>query len=241
MQLSLVIPCYNEGEILPSLLRRLDALTTERPDMEIILVDNGSSDATTELVRSAPERNSCIVPVRVETNKGYGHGILQGLKTAGGEFLGWTQGDMQTDPMDVLRALKILEKSDRPARLYLKGKRCARTAGDRFFTCGMSIMESLLFQQPFWDINGQPNVFHRSFYENWENPPSDFALELYVYAAALRSGLNIVRFPVLIQNREYGTSRWNINIMSRLQLIQRILKYSFQLRMSLHKNDSSNF
>jgi glycosyltransferase involved in cell wall biosynthesis len=230
MKLSLVIPCYNEGAGLPALLRRLKALSVEREDVEIILVDNGSSDAAVGLVQSASEDNKAIVPVRVEKNQGYGYGVLQGLKAASGEFLGWTHADMQTDPMDVLRALRILEREKIPERVYLKGARCARPFADRFFTVGMSALESLLFGRPLWDINAQPNIFHRSFYEHWKNPPHDFSLDLYAYATASRLGLNILRFPVLFTDREHGLSHWNINVSGKMKFIRRTLQCSFRLR-----------
>jgi glycosyltransferase involved in cell wall biosynthesis len=197
--------------------------------VEIVLVDNGSSDATVGLIKSASEDNKAIVPVRVEKNQGYGYGILQGLKVAHGEFLGWTHADMQTDPADALRALQILERENTPECVYLKGARCARPFVDRFFSVGMSALESLLFRSLLWDINAQPNIFHRSFYERWQNPPYDFSLDLYVYVAALRSQLHILRFPVLFTEREYGSSHWNFNPYAKLRHIWRILKYSIKL------------
>jgi glycosyltransferase involved in cell wall biosynthesis len=230
VKLSLIIPCYNEGEGLPDLLRRLKALSAEREDVEIILVDNGSSDATVGLVRNAAGDNRAVVPVRVGKNQGYGYGVLQGLKTARGEFLGWTHADMQTDPLDVLRGLRILEREKAPERVYLKGARCARPLADRFFTAGMSALESLLFCRPLWDINAQPNIFHRSFYQHWKNPPHDFSLDLYAYATASRLGLKIIRFPVLFTDREYGLSHWNINLRGKMRFIRRTLKFSFRLR-----------
>jgi glycosyltransferase involved in cell wall biosynthesis len=230
VKLSLVIPCYNEGAGLPVLLRRLAALSVEREDVEIILVDNGSSDATVELVQNAPNYNKAIAPVRVDVNQGYGYGILQGLKTAKGEFLGWTHADMQTDPADALRALRILEREKTPERLYLKGSRCGRPLADRVFTAGMSALESLLFRRPLRDINAQPNIFHRSFYERWTKPPHDFSLDLYAYATASRLGLNILRFPVLFTDREYGLSHWNANLRGKMKFIRRTLEFSFRLR-----------
>ncbi|MDR3362974.1 MAG: glycosyltransferase family 2 protein [Desulfovibrio sp.] len=227
---SLAVPCYNEGAGLPGLLRRLKALSVEREDVEIILVDNGSSDATVRLVQNAPDDNRAIVPVRVERNQGYGYGVLQGLRAARGEFLGWTHADMQTDPADALRALRILERESTPERVYLKGARYARPFADRFFTVGMSALESLLFLCPLWDINAQPNIFHRSFYERWSNPPHDFSLDLYAYATAAGFGLKIMRFPVLFSDREHGLSHWNVNLRARMKFIRRTLEFSVRLR-----------
>ena len=227
--LSIIIPCYNEAEGLPALLRRIEGVCRERRDIEFVLVDNGSTDDTGKLLRAAAEANESITPVRVEANQGYGYGILRGLEKARGEFLGWTHADMQTDPADVLRALRILEREGWPPRLYLKGRRCGRPAGDMVFAIGMGLLESLLFRRRLWDINAQPNIFHRSFYEGWNNPPHDFSLDLYAYATAARSGLRMARFPVLFADREYGSSNWNVSLGEKLKVIRRTLGYSLRL------------
>jgi glycosyltransferase involved in cell wall biosynthesis len=230
-KLSLVIPCYNEGGGLPALLRRIKAISGEEPDIEFVLVDNGSRDATVDLVKNAPLENPSLRVIRVEVNRGYGYGILQGLKVAGGEFLGWTHADMQTDPADALRALKIIETFGGGSRgLFLKGRRYARPFGERFFTWGMGIIESLLFGRILCDINAQPTIFPRAFYEQWKNPPHDFSLDLYAYAMALRSRLKIVRFPVLFENREYGSSHWNTDWRSKVKFIKRTIDFSMRLR-----------
>ena len=94
----------------------------------------------------------------------------------------------------------------------------------------MSAFETILLQKPLWDINAQPTLFHRSFFETWSNPPHDFSLDLYAYYQANLAGLNIQRFPVLFGDRAHGISHWNINWSSKLKFIQRTVKFSLNLR-----------
>ena len=112
MKLSIIVPCFKN---IPLILERFGE-SIHRNDVEVILVDNGSTDSTAaELKQLLPEykfARSVTVPV----NQGYGYGIMQGLKAAEGEFIGWTHADMQTDPRDVLRALAIIEKKERKKR-----------------------------------------------------------------------------------------------------------------------------
>ena len=44
-----------------------------------------------------------------------------------------------------------------------------------------------------WDINAQPNLFPKSFFNSWTNPPFDFSLDLYVFNKAKKQKLNIIR------------------------------------------------
>ncbi len=144
MKLSLIIPCYNEPANLPLLLERCRSLAGES-NIEVILVDNGSTDNSpdvlTQLLPSYPHCRSVRVPV----NQGYGYGILSGLRAAQGELLAWTHADIQTDPKDVLHDLAIFEQH-KTKNLYVKGQRVKRPLADVFFTIGMSVFETLLLR-----------------------------------------------------------------------------------------------
>ena len=79
MKFSLVIPCFNEGENIPLLIKRLKDIFTFN-DMEIILVNNGSTDNTQNIMKNCLSDSSNIKVINIEINKGYGYGILEGLK-----------------------------------------------------------------------------------------------------------------------------------------------------------------
>jgi len=221
MTLSVVVPCWNERENLPLILARFREVL-DRDDVEVILVDNGSS---------YPFARS----VRVDVNRGYGAGILAGLRAATGEWLGWTHADMQTDPRDVLVALRRIEASPDPRRTYAKGDRKGRPAGAVAFTAGMALFESVFLGAFLRDINAQPNVFHRSFLESWRDPPGDFSLDLYALVLARRQGLRVVRFPIRFPERIRGASTWNSGWRARARFIRRTLAFSVELRRRLRR------
>ncbi len=201
------------------------------PDIEVILVDNGSSDDTPVVLAEFVGSVAGLRSVRVPVNKGYGFGVLSGLAEARGDVLGWTHADLQTDPMDVVRAIALFRAAPSSEGLFVKGRRYGRPLSDRLFTIGMSIFETLLMGCPLNDINAQPNLFSRRFYESWRDAPHDFSLDLYVYVSARRAGLSIRRFPVLFAERAHGTSHWNINWRSKIKFIRRTLDFSLKLRM----------
>lgn len=232
-QLSLVIPCYNEARNLPALISRCTALIEagrkEDISIEVVLVDNGSSDDTPAILQALPD-NGCR-SVRVPENQGYGHGILTGLTAARGEIIGWTHADSQTDPLDALAGLKALSNADK-SRFFLKGARRGRPISDEIFTFGMSIFESLLMGKVLVDINAQPTMFPKSFMNDWKSPPNDFSLDLYAYWMAKRKKLKIYRIPVIFHERLHGTSHWNTSLANKWKFISRTLSYSFKLKSS---------
>lgn len=231
--LSLVIPCFNEAGNLPLLLRRLDQVVA-RDDVEVVLVDNGSGDETARILAAAAAERTYLRTLRVELNQGYGFGILSGLRVAEGEVLAWTHADMQTDPGDAFEGLALFEASGE-RDLFVKGRRRGRPAADVLFTAGMACFETLLLGRAMWDINAQPTLFPRRFFESWRAPPHDFSLDLYAYYQAKVQGLRVLRFPVRFGARAHGLSHWNVDWRSKLRFIQRTMRYSLELRRRLRE------
>ena len=234
--LSIIVPCYNEGKNIPLVLSRFKQVIKGN-NVEVIMVENGSVDGSDKILKDHLPKYSFARMVRVDKNQGYGNGILTGLKAAKGSYLGWTHADMQTDPKDVISALKIIQKSGSD-QIFVKGKRQKRSFLDLFFTIGMSIFESLLLKTILWEINAQPTIFSRNFFESWKNPPKDFSLDLYAYALARRYGLKIIRIPVSYPKRIHGSSSWNSGMSSRFKLIKRTLGFSWKLRQKIDKSSS---
>ncbi len=232
MKFSIIVPCYNEEKNILLILEKFKEVIV-RSDIEIILVNNGSYDNTEFVLDKLISKYSFLKVVKVEKNLGYGYGILSGLKMSGGEYIGWTHGDMQTPPQDVISALEIIEQANSPKDIYIKGRRFGRPLFDRIFTFGMSLFESLYLREKLFDINAQPNIFHRSFYDNWSNPPWDFSLDLYALYLARKNKLKIIRLPVMFEKRLHGESHWNKNLFSKFKFIKRTLDYSFKLKKQL--------
>lgn len=231
MKLSIVVPCYNEEENIPLILERFNDVIN-RDDVEVVLVDNGSTDCSAEVFDKLLPRYSFARMVKVPVNQGYGYGILQGLKECRGEYIGWTHADMQTDPADVLKALDLIEEEK--GLVFVKGNRKGRPLFDVFFTVGMSVFETCYLHEKLYDINAQPNIFPKVFYQGWENPPHDFSLDLYVLYMARKKGLKEVRFAVEFPERVHGSSKWNTGLAAKWKFIKRTMDFSVKLKKNIY-------
>ncbi len=160
MKFSLVIPCYNEAKNIPLLLERCQAVV-DYPGVEVILVDNGSTDDTPRVLKELLPLYVNCKSIRVEENQGYGFGILAGLKHTKGSIIGWTHADMQTDPIDFITGIRLFERYG--SNIFVKGSRYGRPLMDIVFTVGMSAFETFLLRKKMWDINAQPTIFTRVF------------------------------------------------------------------------------
>ena len=233
MKLSVIVPCYNEAKNIPLILEKF-ASVIKRDDIEILFVNNGSKDASQQMFDQLIPKYSFAKVLKVEVNQGYGFGITSGLREAKGEYIGYMHADMQTDPADTIKALEIIERRANPENCFVKGDRKGRSLLDQFFTIGMSLFETIYLNTKLWDINAQPNIFHRSFFESIkDNCPKDFSLDLYLLYMAKKKKLNIIRFDVMFPDRMFGSSNWNTGIASKWKFIKRTIQFSMKLKRGL--------
>ncbi len=106
---SVVIPVFNEQEVLPELISRcLEACTTIAP-FEIVLVDDGSSDASSTLISEAAERyDGKIVGVFLNRNYGQHNAVMAGFAAARGDLIVTLDADLQNPPEEIPKIVKTL-------------------------------------------------------------------------------------------------------------------------------------
>ena len=230
MKLSIIVPCYNEAKNIPLIFENF-ARIIKRPDIEILFINNGSKDNSQEVFKQMITKYSFAKVIKIEINQGYGFGIISGLCEAKGEYIGYMHADMQTDPADSIKAYEIIERQPNPRNCFVKGDRKGRSLFDNFFTMGMSLFETIYLGTKLWDINAQPNIFHRSFFESIKNNcPKDFSLDLYFLYMAKKKKLNVIRFDVMFPERIYGSSNWNTGLASKWKFIKRTIEFSVKLK-----------
>ena len=79
MKLSIIVPCYNEEKNIPLILEKFNSVI-KNEKIEVILVNNGSTDNSSKILEKLLPKYSFVRTVLVPVNQGYGYGILQGLK-----------------------------------------------------------------------------------------------------------------------------------------------------------------
>jgi glycosyltransferase involved in cell wall biosynthesis len=120
--LSIVIPAYNEAEFIGALLERIAAVPTESLGYakEIIVVDDGSKDATGEIAAGFPG----VKVLTQAPNQGKGRAVQRGIRESAGDYVLVQDADLEYDPGDYMRLLADL----RPGACAVYG---SRTLGQR--------------------------------------------------------------------------------------------------------------
>ncbi len=224
MELSVVLPAYNEGGgirgVAEELARELRKVSVT---FEVIVVNNGSTDNTTvvlcELQKTLPE----LVVVTVFPNKGFGNGILAGLAQARGRVLGWMPGDGQLRSDDFVRGYTYLKKG---AFDVVKGIRVIRN--DSPFRLLQSKVYNTFFKTlfgvPYSDINAPPKLFTRPVYHAVKLVSKDWFLDAELILKAHAGGYHIGEAPLSGHLREWGSSKV-IKLLTVCEFIKNMLKY----------------
>lgn len=226
MNVSIIVPCYNEQDNMATLVDAIKQVQTYGLDVEFILVNNGSKDNTSEEIDKYVGGN--IRKVDVPVNKGYGYGIQQGILASTGRYVGWIHGDVQIHPTELNNFLRYI--SEHPdGGYFMKGARTNRTAFELVFTNGQSIVNSVIFKKKMYDVAAIPAIFPREIF-NSDVIPNDFSIEIFAYQAALNAGLIPVKFKVVVEKREGGKSSWNSGLKSRMKQSKIIFRDSLMIK-----------
>ncbi len=110
-KISIIIPAYNEAENIESTIRSIgQKLNDKNFDYEIIVVDDGSTDKTYRKAKGLSRFNTAVI--RLEKNMGKGAAVKNGVLSADGDFLLYTDADNSTDISHLFDFLEKIEKYD---------------------------------------------------------------------------------------------------------------------------------
>ncbi len=207
-QLSLIVPCYNEEEVIGHTLPRLaEAFADAGILLEMVAVDNGSSDRTGAILQDLALRIPSIHPHRVPTNRGYGYGVLQGIPHAHAPWLGIIPCDGQVDPEDVVRLFqavaatngKVLGKVRRRFRMDGLSRKVVSVTYNLFVRLLWPRLQSI-------DINGSPKILPRDVALAMDLQSHDWLLDPEIMIKAHYAGLRVLELNVFARMRSGGRS-----------------------------------
>jgi len=107
--LSLVIPCYNEEFTLKACVSRVLKLASPELGLQIIIVDDCSTDRSAAIAEELARQHSEILFLRHEKNKGKGAALRTGFTHATGDYVGIQDADLEYDPLEYLTLLKPIQ------------------------------------------------------------------------------------------------------------------------------------
>jgi glycosyltransferase involved in cell wall biosynthesis len=231
MRLSVIIPLYNEGSNIISLLEQYKTVTF--PDaisgVEFIIVDDCSQDNSFRLVSEYIENRSEFILLKHEINKGKGAAVKTGISQATGDLYLIQDGDLELSPSDIpsmIDAMTSLNVEFINGSRYLPGvprplASYKRYLGNKLFTN----LTSVLINVKLTDMACGYKLINKNLYQKINLKESRFGFEAELLIKALRiKKNNIAEVPVKYFPRRYGDGK-KLNNTDALRILWTIIKY----------------
>ena len=200
--LSIVLPAFNEAEnILESIRRSVSVCERLGLDFEVVVVDDGSNDATASLASRASSENPRVRILTHKRNRGYGAALKSGIHASRKEYIFFTDADLQFDLEELEGLLRSAGKYD-----IIAGYRAVRSdpVGRRFNAWAWGQLVGLLFELNIRDVDCAFKVFHRSVFDRVPIHSVGAFVNTEILVRARAQGFTLKQVPVSHYPRHAG-------------------------------------
>lgn len=226
--ISAVLPAYNEALIIEQTVRAVvEVLERLADDYEVIVVNDGSRDATPHIVERLSAENPAIRCVSHARNQGYGAALATGFAAATRELVFLTDGDKQFDVRELERLLPLIAQADLVIG-YRKPRRDPLMR--RLNGWGWNLLVNTLFGQTARDVDCAFKLFRRQVLDHVRVHARGATFSAEFLIKARRLGFRIREVNVSHYPRTAGEATG-----AKPRVIARAFKELFWLRLNLHR------
>jgi glycosyltransferase involved in cell wall biosynthesis len=225
---SVVLPAHNEAEnIVEAVRQALAAAESVSPRQEVIVVDDGSSDATAAAALALRKQDPRVRLVQHERNLGYGSAVRSGISAAGMEWVLLTDADLQFD----LRQLSefVPHTVDSELVIGYRARRCDPLFR-RLNARAWNVLIYALFRLHVRDVDAAFKLIRRDVLDGLDLFSTGATIDTELLAKARRRGARLVELPVLHRARLAGEASG-----ANLRVIARAFRELLQLRHDMRE------
>lgn len=197
MKVSVVVPAYNEAVNIPFLIEEFDKFIKKNKNYEVIVVDDGSEDGTSDILRK--NKRAYLRSVRHQRNMGKTQAIMSGAKIAKGRVIVVFDADLQYDPFDIPRLVAVIESGFDVATGWKQGE-----YEKKFVSNVYNFWARKLFRLEIHDMNAIKAI--RKEVLNVIPMRKDW--HRYVVPLAKEAGYKIAEVRVNLRPRRYGSPKY---------------------------------
>lgn len=204
--LTLFFPCHNEQETIGGLVAEAEKMAGElTPDYEIIVVDDGSSDGSREILRELKDRHPRLRLIFHEGNLGYGAALLSGFRRATKDWVFYTDGDGQYDVTELMNLWSARDGVD-----WVNGYKVSRKDPWHRILLGEIYRRliHLLFHPLIRDVTCDFRLIRRRLVQSLELHSTSASICLELVKKLERAGARPAECPVRHYPRRHGRSRF---------------------------------
>ena len=226
MQLSVIMPVYNEKATIKDIVSRVKS--AEPQDKEIIIVDDGSTDGTREVLKSL--QGNGVRVILHEKNTGKGGAVRTGIAEAKGDIVMLQDADLEYDPMEIASLIKpIIDgaadavygsrfSGGKPQRVHMFWHK----AGNRFLT----FLFNIIYNCTLTDLETCYKAFRRDLIRDFKIRSNGFTIEPELTAKILKKRARLYEVPISYYGRSYDEGK-KIRFYHGLECVWAIIKFRF--------------
>ncbi|HET6596002.1 MAG TPA: glycosyltransferase family 2 protein [Anaerolineales bacterium] len=225
MNLSVVIPVYNEVEHIEEIIKRVESTKLAQ---EILVVDDGSKDGTRDALQNMAGQTTVRVILH-ERNRGKGAAVVTGLRAARGDVLLIQDADLEYDPRDYSTLLRPIEEGladvvygsrflGAPHRVTMFWHMVANRL--------LTLMTNVLYNTILTDMETGYKVFRREVIDGMTIRAKRFDFEPEFTAKVLKRKYRIFEVPISFNPRDYSQGK-KIKLKDAFEAVWTLLKYRF--------------
>jgi len=234
-ELSAVMPAYNEQEVLPvAVAKAVTALDDLCEAWELVVVDDGSTDRTPEILQEWSQRDSRVRIATQPENAGYSQALIRGFAECRYEAVFYTDADAQFDLHDIADLYPKLVEVD-----MVTGYRIGRQDRFiRFITSGVyNRLQGWSLGIRVRDVNCAFKLFRRSYFERVQLSSEGFLIDAEIYARAKMAGLTWTQVGVRHKPRELGST--TVKVSTVLETLRELRALKQQLSREARELEDS--
>lgn len=222
LKLSIIIPVYNEEKTVAQCIAKVKQTKTfSRIKKEIIVVDDGSTDKTSLILKKLRG----VKLISYQKNQGKGFAIRQGLKKATGNYVLIQDADLEYDPKDYKKLLQPI--LDNKAKVVY-GSRFTGERRNLFFwnmvaNKFLSFLTNILYNSTLSDMEVGYKVFPKKLLKSLNLREDRFGFEPEVTVKVLKRGIRIYEVPISYIGREYNEGKkitWKDGVRATFVLLK---------------------
>ena len=234
-ELSALMPAYNEQEVLPVALEEATAALEDLCETwELLVVDDGSTDRTPEILADWAGKVPRLRVVTQEQNSGYSQALIRGFAECRYEMIFYTDADAQFDLHAIADLYPKLAEAD-----MVTGYRLGRQdRWIRFVTSGIyNQLQGWLLGLKVKDVNCAFKLFRRSYFDKVRLSSDGFLIDAEIYARAQAAGLSWIQVGVEHRPRELGST--TVKTSTVTETLRELWSLKKQLELEARQFDQS--
>lgn len=223
--ISVIIPVYNEKD---TVLKILEAVLAAEVDKEIVVVDDGSTDGTREiLVNNFSERSNFQI-IYHETNQGKGRAVRTGIAAAKGAYILIQDADLEYDPRDYKSLLETIQSSKTSAVYGSRflGKKKVTSFWHKSVNVILTWLVNLFYGSKLTDMETCYKLFRASLIKRLNLQSDGFEIEVELTAKTLKLGEKILEVPISYKGRSFHEGK-KIGWRDGVKAVFLIFRYRF--------------